>query len=59
MEESFERAPGNLQESLGAILPNAPKSLESGDVGLKFQLQMLEFMDSMNQERKCGKEERV
>jgi hypothetical protein len=41
MEESFEEALGNLEENSGAILPNAPKSLESGDVGLKFQLQML------------------
>ena len=30
----------------GARLPNAPMSLESGDVGLKFQLKMLEVMDS-------------
>ena len=48
--ESIERTPANLKENLGAILPNAPMSLESCDVGLTFQLKMLEFMDSMNQE---------
>jgi hypothetical protein len=50
MEESIERTPANLNENLGARLPNAPMSLESCDVGLTFQLKMLEFMDSMNQE---------
>jgi hypothetical protein len=33
--------------------------LEGGDVGLKFQLKMLEFMDSMNQELKRDKDERA
>jgi hypothetical protein len=47
MEESIERTPANLNKILGARLPNAPMSLESGDVGLTFQLKMLEFMDSM------------
>jgi hypothetical protein len=48
--ESIVRTLANLKESLGARLPNAPMSLESGDVELTFQLKMLEFMDSMNQE---------
>jgi hypothetical protein len=34
-------------------------SLESGDVGLTFQLKMLEFMDSINQELLVGKEMRA
>jgi hypothetical protein len=55
---SIERTPANLQESLGARLSNAPMSLESCDVGLTFQLKMLEFMDSMNQELQVGKEMR-
>jgi hypothetical protein len=57
--ESIERTLSNLKESLGARLPNAPTSLESGDVGLTFQLQMLEFVDSMNQELQVGKEVRA
>jgi hypothetical protein len=48
MGEFIERTPANLKESLGARVPNAPMSLESGNVGLTFQLKMLEFMDSMN-----------
>jgi hypothetical protein len=48
IEEPFEGTPGNLKENLGAILSNAPKSLESCHVGLKFKFKMLEFMDSMN-----------
>jgi hypothetical protein len=59
MGESIERTLANLKESVGARLPNAPMSLESGDVGLTFQLKMLEFMDSMNQELQVGKEVRV
>jgi hypothetical protein len=59
MEESIERTLANLKESLGARLPNAPMSLESGDVGLIFQLKMLKFMDSMNQELQVGKEVRA
>jgi hypothetical protein len=54
MGESIERTLANLKESLGARLPNAPMSLESGDVGLTFQLKVLEFMDSMNQELQVG-----
>ena len=56
VEESLEKDPKNLEENLGARLPNAPESLEGGDVGLKFQLKMLEFMDSVNQELKRGKD---
>jgi hypothetical protein len=56
MGESIERTLANLKVNLGARLPNAPMSLESGDVGLTFQLKMLEFMDSMNQELQVGKE---
>jgi hypothetical protein len=44
---------------LGARLPNAPMSLESCDVGLTFHLNMLEFMDSMNQELQVDKEMRA
>jgi hypothetical protein len=32
----LKRTPANLKENLGALLPNAIKILESGDVGLKF-----------------------
>jgi hypothetical protein len=56
MGESIERTPANLKESFGARLPNAPMSLESCDVGLTFQLKMLEFVDSMNRELQVGKE---
>jgi hypothetical protein len=34
-------------------------SLENCDVGLTFQLKMLEFMDSMNQELQVGNEVRA
>jgi hypothetical protein len=34
-------------------------SLENCDVGLKFQLKMLKFMESMNQEHKWGKSMRA
>jgi hypothetical protein len=50
MGEFIEKTPANLKESLGARLPNALLSLENCDVGFKFQLKMLEFMGSMNQE---------
>jgi hypothetical protein len=59
MGEFIERTPANLKESLGARLPNAPMSLESGDVGLTFQLKMLKFVDSINQELQVGKEVRA
>lgn len=48
----------NLKENLGAILLNALENLKCCDAGLKFQCKKLEFMDFMNQERKCGKEKR-
>ena len=57
--KSIENTPANLEESLGARLPNAPKSLESCEVRLAFQLKILEFMDSMNQELQVGKEIRA
>jgi hypothetical protein len=50
MGEFIEKTPANLKDNLGARLPNAPMSLENGDAGLTFQLKMLEFMDSTNQE---------
>jgi hypothetical protein len=59
MGESIKRTPANLKESLGTRLPNAPMSLESCDVGLTFQLKILEFMDSMNQELLVDKEVRA
>ena len=49
MGESIERTPINLKESFGARLPDSPMSLESCDVGLKFQLKILEFKDFMDQ----------
>ena len=54
MEDSIEMAPANLEENLGARWPNALKILENDNVGFNFQLKMLEFMDFMNQELKCG-----
>jgi hypothetical protein len=59
MGESIEWNPANLKESLGARLPNASMSLDSFAVGLTFQLKILEFMDSMNQEFQVGKEVRA
>jgi hypothetical protein len=59
MGEFIEKTPANLKETLGARLPNAPMSLETCDVGLTFQLKMLEFVDSMNQELLVGKEVRA
>jgi hypothetical protein len=50
MREFIEWTPANLKECLRARLLNAPMFLESCDVGLTFQLKMLKFMDSMNQE---------
>ena len=41
MEESFERTSANLEMYSGAKIPNAPESLEGGNVGLKFQSKML------------------
>lgn len=48
-EEFIKKTHANLKENLGLRLPIAPKNLESGDVGLKFQLKMFEFMKSINQ----------
>ena len=59
VEKSHEKVPVNLEENSKARLPNAPENLEGGDVGLKFQLKMLEFMDSMNQELKREKDKRA
>jgi hypothetical protein len=59
MGESIERIPANLKENLRARLPNAPLNLEICDVGLTFQLKMLEFVDSMNQELQVGREVRA
>jgi hypothetical protein len=59
MGEFIEMTPANLKESLGARLPNAPMTLESCDVGLTFQLKMLEFVDSMNRKLQVGKEVRA
>jgi hypothetical protein len=59
MGQSIERILANLKESLGVRLPNAPMNLESCDVGFKFQLKILEFMDFMNQELQVGKEMRA
>lgn len=59
MEESFQRALPYLEENSGARLPNAHESLEGGDVILKFQLKMHEFMDFVNQRLKCGKKTRA
>jgi hypothetical protein len=46
--EAIERTPISLKERLGARLPHASMSLENCEVGLTFQLKMLEFMDFMN-----------
>ena len=59
MVVSFEKNPAILEENSEARLPNASGSLKGGDVGLKFQLKMLEFMDSMNKELKRSKEKRA
>ena len=59
VEESCERDPVNLKENLETRISNALENLEGGDFGLKFQLKMLELMDSVNQELKRGKDERA
>ena len=59
MGEFIEKTPANLKESLGARLPNPPMSLETCDVGITFQLKILEFMDSMNQGFQVSKEVRA
>ena len=57
--ESIEWTPANLKESLGARISNAPMSLEICEVGLTFQLKILEFMNYMNQDLQVGKEMRA
>ena len=57
--ESLYRVTLKDEEHLGTSLLNPLENLESSDVGLNFQLKMLEFMDSMNQEIKLGKEKRA
>lgn len=47
--------PQTLKKISKARLPNAPKSLEGSDVGLIFQLKILEYMDFENQELKRGR----
>ena len=59
MGEFIKWTPASLKESLGARLPYTPMRLESCDVGSTFQLKILEFMDSMNQELQVGKEMRA
>lgn len=59
MEPSLQKGLTNLEKNLGARLPNALESLEGGDVGFNFQLKMLEFMASVNQELESGKEKRA
>ena len=60
VEESLQRDASNDQGNSGAsLLPDPPVNLEMEDVGLSFQLKILEFMDSMRQEIKHGKEERA
>ena len=59
VEESLQRDASNDQGNSEARLPDPLVNLETGDVGLSFQLKMLEFMDSMRQEIKRGKEERA
>ena len=49
MEEPLQRDASNSQGNLEARLPDPPMNLETGDVGLSFQLKMLEFMDIMKQ----------
>ena len=48
-----------LKENLGAKISIAFENLEGGDVGLKFQLKVLDFMDSVNQKPKCGKKKKA
>ena len=40
-EESFKKAPTNLEMYSRAKILNAPENLEGGNVGLKFQSKML------------------
>ena len=56
VEESLQKDPANLKKYSSARLLNAPKNLEIGDV--EIQLKMFEFVDSVNQKLKRGKEGR-
>jgi hypothetical protein len=47
MEESIEKNPEKTQSFLGPRLPNAHRSLEIGDVRLKFQFKKLRFVSSV------------
>ena len=44
VEESLQRDASNNQGNSEARLPDPPVNLETGDVGLSFQLKMLEFI---------------
>lgn len=59
VEDSLERDPANPEENFGTRLPNTPENFESGNVGLKFQLKILEYVDFVNQEFKHGKEKKA
>ena len=59
VEESLQRDASNNQRNSRARLPDPPVNLETRDVELSFQFKMLEFMDSVRQKIKRGKEERA
>ena len=59
VDESLQRVTSNDEEYLRTKFLDTPKNLEGGDVGLSFQLKMLEFMDSVNQEHKRRKEKKA
>jgi hypothetical protein len=44
IDKTLKQTSTNLKENFGARLPNAPISLQSVNIGLKFQLKMLEFI---------------
>lgn len=48
MEDSIKNTTTNLKNNSAVRLTNVPKSLEYGDVGLKFQLKRLEFIHLMS-----------
>ena len=57
-EESLQEAPLDGGERFGARLQESSRRGGSQDTELVFRSKMLEFMDSVNQELKRGKEER-
>ena len=59
VEEILQRSASNNKKNLGARLLDPLVNLEIGDVRLNFHLKMLEFMNFVNQEIKCGKEKRA